>query len=84
MKVSHHGLQIGFEFCYPSSILSEITGLGLSKFQRSNSFPDFFFSKTLADIDLIFGMEVNHHDLQIEFEFRYVPLIFGQITGLET
>ena len=36
----------------------------------------------LADIDLIFGMEVNLHVLQIKFEFRYAPLIFGEITGL--
>ena len=27
-------------------------------------------------------MEVNHHDLQIKWEFRYPPLIFGQISGL--
>ena len=38
----------------------------------------------LADIDLFFGMEVNHHVLQIKSEFRYAPLIFGEITGLET
>ena len=36
----------------------------------------------LADIDLIFGMEVTHHVLQIEFEFCYPPLVFGKITGL--
>ena len=36
----------------------------------------------LADIDVIFGMEVNHNVLQIEFEFSYALLIFGQITGL--
>ena len=35
----------------------------------------------LIDIDLIYGMLVNHHDLQLEFEFRYAPLIFGEITG---
>ena len=35
----------------------------------------------LIDIDLIFGMLVSHHDLQIEFEFRYAPVIFDKITG---
>ena len=39
------------------------------------------FSYTLADIDRNFGMKVNHHDLQIKFEFCYAPLIFGEITG---
>ena len=72
MEVNLHVLQIEFEFYYAPSIFGEITGLGLSKFQRSNSFPDFLL-KTLADIDLISGMEVNHHDLQIEFEFHYPP-----------
>ena len=35
-------------------------------------------------MDLSFGMEVNHHVLQIKLEFCYAPLIFGEITGLET
>ena len=41
MEVSHHVLQIEFEFCYAPSIFGEIMDLGLSKFQWSNSFPDF-------------------------------------------
>ena len=40
------------------------------------------FSKTLPYINLIFGMEVNLHVLQIKFQFRYIPSIFGEITGL--
>ena len=35
----------------------------------------------LANIDLIFGMEVSQHVLQIKFEFQYTPLIFGEISG---
>ena len=27
-------------------------------------------------------MEINFHVLQIEFEFLFTPLIFGEITGL--
>ena len=42
MEVNHHLLQIEFEFRYPPLIFGKITGLGLSKFQWSNSFPDFF------------------------------------------
>ena len=63
------------------STFGEIRDLGLSKFQWSNSFPHFFFS-TLANIDLVFGMEVSLHVLQIEFDFRYAPSIFGEITDL--
>lgn len=29
-----------------------------------------FFSQTLADIDLIFGIWVYHHELHVKFEFR--------------
>ena len=42
MKINFHVLQIEFEFRYAPSIFGKITGLGLSKFQRSNSFPNFF------------------------------------------
>ena len=42
MEVDLHVLQIEFEFRYAPSIFGEIRGLGLSKFQRSNSFLDFF------------------------------------------
>ena len=38
---------IKFEFCYAPSIFGEITGLGLSKYQWSNSFPHFFSTKHL-------------------------------------
>ena len=81
MLVIYHDLQIEVEFCYAPVIFGEITGLGHGKFQRLNSFPD-FFSKILIDFDLIFGMLVIYHDLQIEFEFCYAPVIFGEITGL--
>ena len=47
----------------------------------SISFPD-FFPKRLHIFTWFFGMEVNLHVLQIEFEFRYAPLIFGEIKGL--
>ena len=36
----------------------------------------------LADIKLNFGMQVNHCYLQMKFEFRYAPSIFGEFTGL--
>ena len=57
----------------------------ISKTQVSDpgpSWPSCF--QTLADIDLIFGMEVNHHVLQIDLEFRFAPSISGEITRLET
>ena len=84
MLVSHHDLQIEYEFRYAPLIFGEIIGFGLSKFQRSISAIKQFsgiFSQTLADYDLIFGMLVNHHELQIEFEFSYAPFIFGEIGG---
>ena len=46
-----------------------------------NTFRMLVFYK-LADIELIFGMEVNHHDIQIEFEFCFTSLIFREITPL--
>ena len=42
MAVNHHVLQIECEFLYPPSIYGKIMGLGLIKFQRWNSFQDFF------------------------------------------
>ena len=36
----------------------------------------------LADNELIFGMYVNHHDLQINLEFHCSSLIFRKITRL--
>ena len=44
-------------------------------------FSALYFSM-LADIVLIFGMKVNHHEVQIEVEFRCTALIFRGITGL--
>ena len=46
MEINFHVLQMEFEFRYTPSIFGEITGLGLSKFQQSNSFLD-SFSKRL-------------------------------------
>ena len=37
----------------------------------------------LADIDQIFGMEINFHVLQIKCEFSYAPLIFCVNTALD-
>ena len=36
----------------------------------------------LADIELIFGMNVTYHELQINFELTYALLIFHKIIGL--
>ena len=44
MEVNYHVLHIEFEFRYPPLIFGKITGLGLSKFQRWNSFSDFFLN----------------------------------------
>ena len=43
MEVNHHVLQIKLEFPYAPLIFGQITGLGLTTVQRSNSFLDFFF-----------------------------------------
>ena len=74
-------LQIQFEFRYAPSFFGEITGLETYKISAMKQFSRLFF-QTLADIDLIFAMEVNHHVLQIKFYFRYASLIFGEITDL--
>jgi hypothetical protein len=34
----------------------------------------------LGDIDLIFGMRVYNHNLQINFEIHSGGMIFGQLT----
>jgi hypothetical protein len=36
----------------------------------------------LGDINLIFGMRVYTHKLQINFEIRSGPMIFGQLTAV--
>jgi len=40
------------------------------------------FFVVLADIDLIFGIYLNYDKLQIKFEFRSGPMIFGWVMAL--
>ena len=64
----------------PAGRGGKILNLGLSKFQWSNSFPH-FFSIRLQILTWFLACK-SHHDLQIEFDFRYAPSIFCEITDL--
>ena len=41
-----------------------------------------FFSIRLQILTWFFGIEVGHHVLQTEFDFRYAPSIFGKVRDL--
>ena len=62
--------------------LAKLPALDLVNFSDQTVFHTVFL--IAFRFNLIVGMEVNHHVLQIEFEFRYSPSIFGEITSLET
>ena len=79
MGVNLHDLKMMFEFRYAPSIFWRNDGPWISAIKQ---FSGFFFPRTFADIELICGMLVNHHDLQIKLEFRCTALIFREIMCL--
>ena len=81
MWVKHDELQIDFEFHSALLIFTEITALNLEIFAEIIVFRIFFF-KVLWEIELIFGMRVLHHKLQLKCEFLYTPLIFTEVTAI--
>ena len=67
--------------CSGPFICGEVMGLGHNNFLYNYRFPEVFYA-TLAYIELIFGMRVYLHDLQMKFEICYGPLIFDKVSGL--
>jgi len=61
--------------------LAELYGPWTLKFSQIFSCHHFFFTM-LWDIDLIFGMRVHNHKLQIKFEIHSGWIIFGQLTAV--
>ena len=80
-KSSHHDLQIEFEFRYALSIFGEITGLGLSKFNRSNSFP-YFFPQSLQILSWIFACKSIIMTYRSSWSFIAPQLIFVKLRVL--
>lgn len=54
--------------------------MDLENFYKITVFPSFFY--TLADIELIFGMKIYHHDLQFKFDFYSGSMIFMKLWAM--
>ena len=76
MEINFNVLQIEFEFRYAPSIFCEITGLGLSTVQRSNSFRD-FFSKRLQILTWILAFKsiTMFYRLSLSFDMLHCFLV---------
>jgi len=74
-------LQIEFTFCSGPMIFGRVMALELWNLANYLVVAT-FFSAMLGDIDLIFGMRVYDHKLQINFEIRSGWMIFGQLTAV--
>ena len=63
----------------PLSVIPTFCNSIISSLRNKTLYGVFF--ETPSDIGLIFGMWVNHDELQIKFKFRSAPLIFAEIMG---
>jgi hypothetical protein len=73
-------LQIRFTFCSGPIIFDRVMALGLWNLSKYLVSP--FYFTMIWDIDLIFGMRVYNHKLQINFEIHFGWIIFGQPTAV--
>ena len=73
-------LQIRFTFYSGLIIFDRVMALGLWNLAYYLVSP--FYFTMIWDIDLIFGMRVYNHKLQINFEIHFGWIIFGQPTAV--
>ena len=80
MRVYSHMLQINFEIRSGWMIFGQLTGFGLWNLAKYLVVTTFF--TMIWDIDLIFGMRVYNHKLQINFEIHSGWMIMEQLTAV--
>jgi hypothetical protein len=65
--------QVKFEYGWDPIIIEGVITLGLRKFHE-NEFP-FIFALMVRWIQMIFGIQMYHEEMQVMFEYGWDPII---------
>jgi hypothetical protein len=73
----HEEMQVKFEYGCDPIIIEGVIALGLRKLFE-NEFP-FIFSLMVRWIQMIFGIQMYHEEMQVSFEYGGCPIIIGEV-----
>jgi hypothetical protein len=62
-------------------LLKELLPLDLEGLILENEFP-FIFSLMVRWIQMIFGVQMYHEEMQVKFEYGFCPIIIGEVIAL--
>jgi hypothetical protein len=75
IQMYHEEKQVKFEYGCDPIIIEEVIALGLRKLLE-NEFP-FIFSLMVRWIQMIFGIQMYHEEMQVKFKYWCGPIIIG-------
>jgi hypothetical protein len=73
----HEEMQVKFEYGCDPIIIEGVIAVGLRKLLE-NELP-FIFSLMVRYIQMMFGIQMYHEDMQVKFEYRCCPTIIGEV-----
>jgi hypothetical protein len=76
----HEEIQVKFEYGCDPIIIEGVIALGLKKLLE-NEFP-FIFLLLVRWIQMIFGIQMFHEEMQVKFEYRCCPIVIGEVIAL--
>jgi hypothetical protein len=80
IQMYHKEMQVKFEYgCYPI-IIEGVIALGLRK-RLENEFP-FIFSLMVRWIQMIFGIQMYHGEMQVKFEYGCCSIIIEEVIAV--
>jgi hypothetical protein len=80
IQMYHEEMQVKFEYGCNPIIIEGVIVLGLRKLIE-NEFP-FIFSVMIRWIQMIFGIQMYHEEMQVKFEYGCCPIIIGEVIPL--
>jgi hypothetical protein len=80
IQMYHGEMEVKFEYGCDPIIIEGVNTLGLRKLLE-NEFP-FTFSMMVIWIQLIFGIQMYHEEMQVKFEYGCNPIIIGEVIAL--
>jgi hypothetical protein len=80
IQIYHEKMQVKFECGCDPIIIEGVIAHGLRKLLE-NEFP-FIFSLMVKWIQMIFGIQMYHEEMQVKFEYRCCPIIIGEVIAL--
>jgi hypothetical protein len=80
IQMYHEEMQVKFEYGCDPIIIQGVIALGLRKLLENEFL--FIFSLMVSRIQMIFGIQMYHEEMQVKFDYGCCPIIIGEVIAL--